>query len=152
MEQMNRTLEQYIQVYCNYGQDNWDELLPLAEFANNNAHSATTGITPFYANKGYHQNFTVHLECDPTSACACNIVTDLDELHQELKQHIADAQHHYQHSADSRRSLALEFKIGSQAFVKAQFFHMTRPSKKLSKKFLGPYKINAQPGSHSVTL
>ena len=29
---------------------------------------------------------------------------------------------------------------------------MTRPSKKLSEKFLGPYKIIAQPGSHSVTL
>ena len=32
-ERTNQTLEQYIQVYCNYQQDNWDELLPLAEFA-----------------------------------------------------------------------------------------------------------------------
>ena len=29
---------------------------------------------------------------------------------------------------------------------------MTRPSKKLSEKFLGLYKIIARPGSHSVTL
>ena len=29
---------------------------------------------------------------------------------------------------------------------------MTRPSKKLSEKFLGPYEIIAQLGSHSVTL
>ena len=29
---------------------------------------------------------------------------------------------------------------------------MTRPSKKLSDKFLGPYKILALPGTHSVTL
>ena len=28
----NQTLEQYLQVYCNYQQDNWSELLPLAEF------------------------------------------------------------------------------------------------------------------------
>ena len=61
MEWMNQTLEQYIQVYCNYQQDNWDELLPLAEFAYNNAPSTTTRITPFYANKGHHLNFTVHL-------------------------------------------------------------------------------------------
>ena len=53
-EQMNQTLEQYIRVYCNYQQDNWDSLLPLAEFAYNNALSATTGISPFFANKGYH--------------------------------------------------------------------------------------------------
>ena len=35
-ECMNQTLEQYLRVYCNYQQDNWSELLPLAEFAYNN--------------------------------------------------------------------------------------------------------------------
>ena len=29
-EQMNQTLEQYLQVYCNYQQDNWSDLLPIA--------------------------------------------------------------------------------------------------------------------------
>ena len=89
----HQTLEQYIQVYCNYQQDNWSGLLPLAKFAYNNAPSATTGITLFYANKGYHLNITVHPECDLASAHAQNFITDLDKLHQQLKQHIADAQH-----------------------------------------------------------
>src|SRR5882724_1449073 len=43
-ERTNQTLEQYLRVYCNYQQDNWSELLPLAEFAYNNTPSATTGI------------------------------------------------------------------------------------------------------------
>src|ERR1700728_4142006 len=38
----NQTLEQYLCIYCNYQQDNWSELLALAEFAYNNALSATT--------------------------------------------------------------------------------------------------------------
>ena len=46
---------------------------------------------PFYANKGYHPNLMVHQECDLTSAHACDFATDLDKLHRELKQHIADA-------------------------------------------------------------
>ena len=79
-------------LYCNYQQDNWFSLLPLTEFAYNNMPSATTGITPFYVNKGYHLNITVHPEHDLASAHARNFVTDLDELHQELKQHIANAQ------------------------------------------------------------
>src|SRR5258707_829274 len=33
MEHANQVLEQYIRVYCNYQQDNWSDLLPLAEFA-----------------------------------------------------------------------------------------------------------------------
>ena len=124
-EQTNQTLEQYIRVYCNYQQDNWDELLPLAEFTYNNTPSATTGITPFFANKGYHPNLTVHPECDLASTRACDFITDLDELHQELRKHILDAQRQYQLSADSQRLPAPEFKTSSQAFVKAQFFHTT---------------------------
>ena len=40
----NQTLKQCLQVYCNYQQDNWSELLPLAEFAYNNAPNATTAL------------------------------------------------------------------------------------------------------------
>src|SRR5882724_4857448 len=88
-ELMNQNLEQYLQVYCNHQQDNWSELVQLAEFAYNNTLSATTGITPFFANKGYHLNLTVHPEHDLASARARNFVTDLNELHQQLGQHIA---------------------------------------------------------------
>src|SRR5467141_4969273 len=122
-EHVNQTLKQYLRVYCNYQQDNWSELLPLAEFAYNNTLSATTGITPFFSNKGYHLNLTVHPERDLASMRACDFVTDLDELHHELQQHIAEAQCRYQAPADSQRLPAPEFKIDSHTYVKAQFFH-----------------------------
>jgi len=64
---MNQTLEQYLYVYCSYQQDNWSELLSLAEFAYNNALSATTGVSPFFANKRYHPNITVHPKHDIAS-------------------------------------------------------------------------------------
>ncbi len=54
MEHANQTLEQYICIYCFYQQDNWDLLLPIAEFTYNNAPNASTGISPFFTNKGYH--------------------------------------------------------------------------------------------------
>ena len=61
-EQTNQTLEQYLWIFCNYQQDNWYTLLLLAEFAYNNTLSAITRISPFFANKGYHPNLTVHPE------------------------------------------------------------------------------------------
>ena len=61
-EQTNQMLEQYFYIYCNYQQDNWSELLPLAEFAYNNTPSATTGVFPFFASKGYHSNLSVYPE------------------------------------------------------------------------------------------
>ena len=151
-EHMNQTLEQYLCVYCNYQQENWSKLLPLAEFAYNNAPSATTSVSPFFANKGYHPNITVHPKHDIASFRACDFTIDLDELQSTLKTEISVAQQHYQKSADAWRSPAPDFKVGDKVFVKAQFFQTTQPSKKLSKKYLGPYEIIAQPGTLLFTL
>ena len=151
-EYTNQTLKQYLHVYCNYQQDNWSKLLPLAEFAYNNALSATTGVFPFFANKGYHPNITVHPKCDIASSRAHDFAVDLDELQSTLKAEISVAQQHYQKSADVRHSPAPNFKVGDKVFIKAQFFRTTWPSKKLSEKYLGPYKIISQPDTLSFTL
>jgi len=98
---MNQTLKQYLCVYCNYQQDNWSELLPLAEFAYNNAPSATTGVSSFFANKKYHPNITVHPERDIAFSRAHDFTIDLDELQSTLKAEISVAQQHYQKSADA---------------------------------------------------
>ena len=97
----NQTLKQYLHVYCNYQQDNWSELLFLLEFAYNNAPSATTGVSPFFANKGYHLNITVHPKRDIASSRAHDFAIDLDELQSTLKAEISAAQQHYQKSADT---------------------------------------------------
>ena len=151
-ERMNQTLEQYLRVYCNYQQDNWSELLPLAEFAYNNSPNATTGVSPFFANKGYHPNLAVHPERDLTSARAQEYSVDLDSLHTFLREEMNHAQQRYQGPADARRLPAPPFDIGSSAFVKAKYFRTTRPSAKLADKNLGPFEVIAQPGSHSRTL
>ena len=151
-ERTNQMLEQYLQVYSNYQQDNWSDLLPLAEFAYNNAPSATTGISPFYANKGYHPNISVHPERELASRKAQEFTIELDELHTALKEQIRTAQSHYQTSANACHAPAPSFPTGSHAFMKAQFFHTTWPSKKLTEKYLGPFEVIAQVGTHSFML
>jgi len=121
-ECMNQTLEQYLHIYCNYQQDNWSKLLPLVEFAYNNAPSATTSISPFFANKGYHPNITVHPERDIAFFRACDFALDLNELQSILKAEISMAQQRYQKSADARHSPTPDFKVDNKVFVKAQFF------------------------------
>jgi len=43
------------------------------------------------------------------------------------------------------------FQSRWQSFCQAKFFQTTRPSKKLSEKYLGPYEIIVQPGTLSFT-
>ena len=130
-------------MYSNYQQDNWSDLLPLTEFTYNNAPSVTTGISPFFANKGYHPNISVHLERELASGKAHEFAINLDELHTTLKEQIKTAQSHYQASANARHAPAPSFPTSSYAFMKAQFFHTTWLSKKLVEKYLGPFEVIA---------
>jgi len=116
---INQTLKQYFHIYYNYQQDNKSKLLPLTEFAYNNAPNVTISISLFFANKGYHSNITVHSECNIVSSWAHDFAIDLNELQSTLKAEISAAQQHYQKSADVWHSSAPDFKVGNKVFVKA---------------------------------
>ena len=46
-ERTNQWLEQYLRIYCNFQQDNWALLLPMAQFVHNSWPNSTTGFAPF---------------------------------------------------------------------------------------------------------
>jgi hypothetical protein len=65
-EHINQMLEQYLPIHCNYQQDDWSSWLPIAEFAYNNMESVATGMTPSFANKGYHPELPTYPNLSPT--------------------------------------------------------------------------------------
>jgi len=79
---------------------------------------------------------------------AHKFVTDLEELHAELCKQMEKAQAYYQ--VDCWQEPAPDFHIGQQVYVSAEHICTTCPYKNLSETFLGPYKIIAQPGTHSL--
>ena len=151
-ECVNQTLEQYIRIYCSYQQDDWSTLLPIAEFTYNNAPNASTGISPFFANKGYHPNITIHPEYQLASQNAHDFIVNLDELHSVLRDEIARAQSRYKEQADRTRISAPEFPIGSKVYVLAEHIRSTRPTEKFAEKYLGPFIVVERVGSLSYQL
>jgi hypothetical protein len=111
---MNQTVEQYIQIFCSYQQDNWDKLLPLAKFALNNALNASTGISPFFANKGYNPAITVHPEHNVTNTYAKDFRVDLQDLHQFLREQIVFVRDRYKETADRIQESLLVIKFSFQ--------------------------------------
>ena len=63
----------------------WSKLLSLVEFVYNNVSSATTSVSPFFANKIYHLNITVHSKYNIASFQACNFTVDLNRVLCELQ-------------------------------------------------------------------
>jgi transposase InsO family protein len=58
VENNNKWVETYIRMFCNHQQNNWHELLHTAEFAYNNHHHSSIGMSPFRANNGYNMTLT----------------------------------------------------------------------------------------------
>jgi len=53
-ERLNQTIEAYLRAFVRHKQDNWVGLLPMVEFAYNNSITMSNGMSPFYANYGFH--------------------------------------------------------------------------------------------------
>jgi len=53
-ERLNQTIEAYLQAFVSKEQDNWVSLRPMAEFAYNNSTTSGNGMSPLYANYGFH--------------------------------------------------------------------------------------------------
>jgi len=65
---------------------------------------------------------------------------------------MAEVQLRFQKAADAHRMPLPNFTLGEYACVKEHYFCTQRPTKKLAEKYLGPYDLIAQVGTHSFTL
>ena len=127
-------------MYINYQQDNWVNLLPLAEFAYNNTSQSATMVTPFFANKGFHPKLEVSLD-SVVSETAHQVTTDLKELHQYLRDQVSHAIKQYEVHSASRRLPIPPFQVGDTVWLDASHIKTTCPSKKLDHHFLGLFPI-----------
>ena len=121
-ECMNQILEQYLHMYINYQQDNWFDLLPLAEFAYNNTEHTMMCVTPFFANKGYHPSLKVHVKQVPLSE-AYAMTKDLEGLHSHLKEQLCITIQSYELSTDEDRLPIPDFEIGDYIWLDACNIH-----------------------------
>jgi hypothetical protein len=141
-ERLNQTMETYLRCYVNYQQNNWVELLPLAQFAYNSADTETTKVSPFYANYGYNpEAYKTPLEQSANAHTAKVKVDRLKSLHQELAE---DIRFFAQRSAsyyNAKRSMEPTLKKGGKVYLLRKNIKTKRPSDKLDHKKLGPFEI-----------
>jgi len=153
-ERMNQTVEQYLRIYCNYQQDNWYELLPVAEFAYNNSHQPTIGCSPFYANYGVHPRFhtnpKISSEIDSVPA-AKELADRLQQIHDILIENVKSAQNTQARYYDAKHK-RVEFAVGSKVWLSTPNIRTQRPSKKLDWKRAGPFTIIERIGLQAYRL
>ncbi|GAA5958537.1 hypothetical protein JCM8115_002497 [Rhodotorula mucilaginosa] len=153
VERVNQTLEAYLRSYISYRQDDWCDLLPLAEFSFNNSLSASRDTTPFYANLGFHPRHTLSVVDSTIVPAAESHIDALRREQDELKAQLAFAKDKMREYYDRFRApTPSSFKVGALVWLLRKNIATTRPSDKLDHRRLGPFKITALVGSSAFRL
>ena len=151
-ERQNSTMEQYLRAFVNFKQNNWVELLPLAEFAYNNTKHASTQMSPFEAMQGYtpRMSFEDPANLKAKSKSANKHAKELAELMNVLKTNLAYAQEQQAKYKDARTK-AQKFKVGSYVNVNGKNIR-TKRNKKLEWKSFGPFKVLKEIGDQAYRI
>jgi len=146
-ERINQKLDQFLCLFVNKWQDNWYDLLPIAEFQHNNHVHSAMQQPPFLLDTGRIPHMGFELRQDPSNLETVNEFTKrMESATEEAKSAIRKAQEDMTRYYNWRRSLAPIFKPGDQVYLDASDIRTTRPSPKLSYRRLGPFKIERQVG------
>ena len=140
-ERVNQILEQYLRCTISYQQDDWVDFLPLAEFAYNNTLHASTKVSPFFANYGFHPRFSLSIPASSVNPSAEARARTLQEVHHDLSLELSISSDRYKDQANRLRSATPAFAVGDMVWLLRRHIATTRPCSKLDYKRLGPFRV-----------
>ena len=151
-ERQNSTMEAYLRAFVNFEQNNWAKLLPMAEFAYNNAKNASTGHTPFELNCGFHPRMSYEEDVDPRSQSksADELSAELRELMIVCRENLHHAQE-LQKRAHDKGAKPRSYAPGEKVWLNSKYIK-TKRNRKLEAKFFGPFRVLHPVGKQAYKL
>jgi hypothetical protein len=153
-ERTNGILKTYLRLFCNYNQDNWSQILDLAEFSYNNTWQSAANCSPFFANYGFNPPFDVSPSNITISNCpsAKERVKYIHDIQTELISHLEKASYDMKRFADTSRQDITPFAIGDLVYLSLRNVKTSRPSESLDYRRVGPFPVSKLVGSHAYQL
>lgn len=152
-ERVNVEVETYLRAYCSYRQDDWDELLPSAEFAYNNHIHSSTQQTPFWTDTGRNPRMGFEPHQAPSPLANVNDLVDrMHDAESEAKAALVKAKDEQARYYNRRWAPTPVFKPGDKVWLDSSDIRTTQPSKKLGHLWWGPYPIERAVGPHAYRL
>ena len=117
IERLNQILEQYLQYYINYDQDNWVRYLLIAQFTYNSAPQEFTKVSLFKANFGREPAWRKQPKEGPLTGKAILTAQELLNLHDEIRQQLKFVRGRMVKHYNQERLKGLTFKEGEIVYL-----------------------------------
>jgi len=152
-ERINQELDQFLRLFVNERQNDWYDLLPIAEFQHNNHVHSTTQQPLFLLDTGRISRMGFEPSQAPSGLETVNKFTEqMKSATEEAKSAIRKAQEDMTQYYNRKRTPAPVYKPGDRVYLDASDIKTTRPSLKLSHRRLGPFEIERQVGPLAYRL
>ncbi|MBW0464590.1 hypothetical protein O181_004305 [Austropuccinia psidii MF-1] len=149
-ERINQILGKYLWMYVNYHQYDYNTWLPLAEFSYNCSAHSSTKQSPFFTVYGRDPQFdSVHFTQDTPSG---TLSTKIQSVQQDLNRELEVAINRFKRYEDKSRASPPIFNPGDMVWLSSKRIKSTRPTKKLSERWLGPFPILKDISTHAYHL
>ncbi len=144
VERLNQEVSRFLRSYCQLHQKDWSRYLMWAEYAQNSIQKQSTGLTPFQCVLGF-QPPLFPWSGEPTNVPAVNDWLNRSEETWNLAHtHLQRAVNRGKRQADRHRRSNPEYLPGQWVWLSTRNLRLNLPCKKLSPRFVGPYKILRQ--------
>jgi transposase InsO family protein len=141
-EGVNQTIETFLRSVINLQQTDWVELLPLAEFAYNNSTTSAHGMTPFYANYGYHPSTgTTPTETNILSANLVAYGHWMKAVVENCKKELEKTSKQMKKYVEQSRIEPPSFEPGNLVMLNEKHIRSRRPARNLDHMMYGPFEI-----------
>jgi len=140
-ERLNQTIKAYLRAFVSKEQDDWVRLLPMAEFAYNNSTTTGNGMSPFYANYGFHPMAMDPASTEPLNPASMVYAHWMHSVHDESRKGLEEAQERIRRYTDPSRKPPPAYQVGNLVMLNGRNIKTRRPSKKLDHKNHGPFQI-----------
>uniref|UniRef100_A0AAQ4PEW7 Integrase catalytic domain-containing protein n=1 Tax=Gasterosteus aculeatus aculeatus TaxID=481459 RepID=A0AAQ4PEW7_GASAC len=151
-ERLNQEIGRFLRAYCFQQPGEWSRFLPWAEYAQNSHKSTSTRISPFQCMLGF-QPALFPWSGEPSEILAVdNWLRRSRTVWDATRTEIQRAVQRQKKYADQRRRPAPRFQPGQDVWLSTRNIRLRLPSKKLSPRFIGPFKIIKQINTVSYRL
>ena len=152
-ERVNRIINEMMRTVL-ATQVDWQGALDIVEFAYNNAVSSATGKTPFEADIGLSPRIPANMAAPPGTP-QWDLLGDLDNIMQQVRDNLRAAQSRMQHYANQHRE-DIKYNVGDMVLVSRDRIAGTgieqSAKAKWQPRFYGPYRVLSSHGSNAYTL